>query len=68
MGPSSYVVVRNASPPEATSRGEHGGGCLGGLVLHLHCHVADALHVGLIHGGVVIVGALLSAALTPRAL
>lgn len=44
-----------------------GGGCLGGLVLHLHCHVADALHVGLIHGGVVIVAALLSAALVPRA-
>ncbi len=44
-----------------------GGGCLGGLVLHLHCHVADGLHVGLIHGGVVVVTALLSAALAPRA-
>lgn len=44
-----------------------GGGCLGGLVLHLHCHVADGLHVGLVHGGVVIVSALLSAALAPRA-
>ena len=44
-----------------------GGGCLGGLVLHLHCHVADGLHVGLIHGGVVIVAALLAAALAPRA-
>jgi len=44
-----------------------GGGCLGGLVLHLHCHIADGLHVGLIHGGVVIVAALLSAALVPRA-
>ncbi len=44
-----------------------GGGCLGGLVLHLHCHVADGLHVGLIHGGVVIVAALLSAAIVPRA-
>jgi len=44
-----------------------GGGCLGGLVLHLHCHVADGLHIGLIHGGVVIVAALLSAALAPRA-
>ena len=21
-----------------------GGGCLGGLVLHLHCHIADGLH------------------------
>jgi hypothetical protein len=44
-----------------------GGGCLGGLVLHLHCRVADGLHIGLIHGGVVIVAALLSAALVPRA-
>jgi len=44
-----------------------GGGCLGGLVLHLHCRVADKLHVGLIHGGVVVVAALLAAALVPRA-
>jgi hypothetical protein len=44
-----------------------GGGCLGGLVLHLHCHIADGLHIGLIHGGVVLVAALLSAALVPRA-
>ena len=44
-----------------------GGGCLGGLVLHLHCHIADALHVGLIHGGVVVVAALLSAVVVPRA-
>jgi hypothetical protein len=44
-----------------------GGGCLGGLVLHFHCAVTDALHVGLIHGGVVALAALLSAALVPRA-
>lgn len=43
------------------------GGCLGGLVLHLHCPVTDLWHVGLIHGGVVGVAALLSAALVPRA-
>jgi Negative regulator of sigma F len=43
-----------------------GGGCLGGLVLHLHCPVTDAPHVGLVHGGVVIVSALLSAALVTR--
>jgi hypothetical protein len=43
-----------------------GGGSLGGLVLHLHCHVADALHVGIIHGGVVGVSALLAAAIVPR--
>jgi hypothetical protein len=44
-----------------------GGGCLGGLVLHLHCDIADGLHVGVLHGGVVIVAALLSAAIVPRA-
>jgi len=44
-----------------------GGGSLGGLVLHLHCHVTDALHVSVIHGGVVIVAALLAAAMVPRA-
>ncbi|MEJ7601397.1 MAG: NrsF family protein [Kofleriaceae bacterium] len=44
-----------------------GGGCLGGLVLHFHCRVADGLHVGLVHGGVVVIAALLSAAIVPRA-
>jgi hypothetical protein len=44
-----------------------GGGCLGGLVLHLYCDVGDALHIGLVHGGVVLVAALLSAAIVPRA-
>ena len=44
-----------------------GGGSLGGLVLHLHCPVADGVHVGLVHGGVIVIAALLAAALTPRA-
>lgn len=44
-----------------------GGGCLGGLVLHLHCRIADPMHIGFIHGGVVLVAALLAAALVPRA-
>jgi hypothetical protein len=44
-----------------------GGGSLGGLVLHLHCRVGDAFHIGLFHGGVVGVSALLAAALVPRA-
>ena len=44
-----------------------GGGCLGGLVLHLHCPITDAPHVGLIHGGVVAVSAVLSAAFVTRA-
>lgn len=44
-----------------------GGGGLGGLVLHLHCHVTDPLHQGVVHGGVVVVSALLSALIVPRA-
>lgn len=44
-----------------------GGGSLGGLMLHLHCSVTDALHVGLVHGGVVGAAALLAAAIVPRA-
>jgi len=43
-----------------------GGGGLGGLVLHLHCPIADGLHVGLVHGGVVGVAALLAALVVPR--
>ena len=44
-----------------------GGGCLGGLLLHLHCRIADRMHVGLIHGGVVVVAAVLAALIVPRA-
>ena len=43
-----------------------GGGCLGGLLLHAHCPIADRYHVGLIHGGVVAVAAVLSALIVPR--
>jgi hypothetical protein len=42
-----------------------GGGCLGGLLLHMHCPIADGPHIGLIHGGVVLVAAALTAALAP---
>lgn len=42
------------------------GGALGGAVLHFHCPVADRWHVGLAHGGVVVIGALLSALIIPR--
>ncbi len=44
------------------------GGCLGGLLLHMHCRIADGPHIGFIHGGVVIVAAGLSALLVPRAI
>jgi len=42
------------------------GGALGGLVLHLHCPIAHPMHLGLVHGGVVVVGALLGALAAPR--
>ena len=64
------IFLRGALPVGArwTAAGlGAGGGCLGGLVLHLHCPVTDLWHVGLIHGGVVAIAALLSAALVPRA-
>lgn len=41
-------------------------GCLGGLLLHAHCPIADGYHVGVIHGGVVVVAAVLAAAMVPR--
>jgi hypothetical protein len=44
-----------------------GSGCLGGLLLHMHCPIADRWHVGLIHGGVVGVAAILAALIVPRA-
>ncbi|WP_428267733.1 NrsF family protein [Haliangium sp.] len=43
------------------------GGSLGGLFLHLHCPVADAFHLGVIHGGVVLVSAVLGAVVLPQA-
>ncbi len=42
------------------------GGALGGLMLHLHCPIADPWHLGLIHGGVVVLSALLSLLIVPR--
>jgi hypothetical protein len=64
------LVLRGALPVGArwTAAGlGAAGGSLGGLVLHLHCHVGDPLHLGLVHGGVVLVAALVSAAIVPRA-
>ena len=43
------------------------GGCLGGLLLHMHCRIADGPHIGIVHGGVVVVAAALAALLVPRA-
>jgi hypothetical protein len=43
-----------------------GSGCLGGLVLHLFCKIADGPHIGIMHGGVVGVTVVLAALLVPR--
>ncbi len=43
-------------------------GCFAGLVLHLHCPIADRWHLGLVHGGVVVLSAALAAAIAPRRL
>lgn len=64
------LVLRGALPVGArwTAAGlGAAGGSLGGLVLHLHCPIADPWHLGLVHGGVVVVAAAISAALVPRA-
>ena len=64
------IFLRGALPvgsrPIAAALGA-GGGSLGGLMLHLHCPISEGLHSGVMHGGVVVVAALLAAALVPRA-
>lgn len=66
----SAIAVRGAFPVgsrwAAAALGA-AGGALGGLMLHFHCPVTDPVHVGGMHGGVVVVAALLSALLVPRA-
>lgn len=44
------------------------GGCVGGLLLHFYCRIADGLHIGLIHGGVVGFAAVIAALVVPRAI
>ena len=64
------IVLRGAAPVGsrwvAAGLGA-AGGSLGGLVLHLHCHISDGWHVGIIHGGVVGLSALVAALLARRA-
>lgn len=37
-----------------------GGGALGGLVLQFHCPITERFHVGLVHGGLVVLAALVA--------
>jgi hypothetical protein len=60
------IVLRGAAPVGSRlTAGALGAaaGSLGGFVLHLHCPIADRVHVGVVHGGVVAVAAVLTAAL-----
>lgn len=65
------LFLRGAAPVGARSVAwalGAAGGALGGLLLHLHCPIADHLHLGLIHGGVVVIGGVLSALIVDRLL
>lgn len=42
------------------------GGAAAGLALHLHCPYGDALHLAIMHGGVVVLASLLGALLAAR--
>jgi hypothetical protein len=65
------ILLRGAAPvgsrATAAALGA-AGGSLGGFVLHLHCRITDAVHVGFVHGSVVAAAALLSAVFVPRSL
>ena len=65
------LVLRGVAPVgsrrTAAALGAAAGG-LGGFVLHLHCPIADRVHVGVVHGGVVAIAAVLTAALAGGAL
>lgn len=37
------------------------GGTLGGLSLHLHCPIGERFHIGLVHGGLILVAAAIAA-------
>lgn len=58
-------AIPSASRISAAALGA-AAGCAGGFMLHLHCPIADGVHVGVVHGGVVVASAALSALLAPR--
>ena len=44
-----------------------GGGCLGGLVLLIHCPIAERVHTAFVHGSVVAASAVVAALIAPVA-
>lgn len=54
------ITLRHVAPAGAGWLGMAlgaSGGALGGLLLHLHCPIAEGTHLGFIHGGVVLIAA-----------
>lgn len=62
------LLLRGAVPVGSRAAGAGLGaacGAAGGFMLHLHCPITHAYHLGFGHGGAVVVGALLGALLVP---
>jgi hypothetical protein len=62
------LLLRGAFPVGARAAGAGLGaacGAAGGFMLHLHCPITHAYHLGFGHGGAVVAGALLGALLLP---
>ncbi|MEZ4402056.1 MAG: NrsF family protein [Kofleriaceae bacterium] len=63
------LAIRGAVPTASRATAAALGACagaLGGFMLHLHCPIADGVHVGVIHGGVAVVAAGVAALTMPR--
>lgn len=66
----SAIMLHNVAPAGAGWLGMGigaSGGALGGLLLHLHCPIAERTHLGLVHGGVVLIAAAAGALVMMRA-
>lgn len=64
------ILLRHSSPTGAGWLGMAvgaSGGALGGLLLHLHCSIAERTHLGLVHGGIVLIAGALGAIALSRA-
>jgi len=71
LGPIGLLLLfmRGSAPVGSRRTGAAigaAGGCFSGFFLHFHCHIAEANHVGLIHGGLIGIAAVLGAVFLPR--
>ena len=63
------MLLRHSAPTGAGWLGMAVGassGALGGLLLHLHCPIAERTHLGLVHGGIVLIAGALGAVALSR--